>query len=134
MIKQLAHVCLHSEDLEETERFYCQGLGMEIAFEFERRGERCGYYLKAGSRSFIEVFRGHPGQVGNINHLALEVEDMDGLLSRLKEMGIPAGPRKLGADASWQAWLEDPDGVRIELHEYTPESSQLTGRRCCLEE
>jgi catechol-2,3-dioxygenase len=33
MIKQLAHVCLHSEDLEETARFYCQGLGMEIAFE-----------------------------------------------------------------------------------------------------
>jgi predicted enzyme related to lactoylglutathione lyase len=30
----------------------------------------------------------------------------------------------LGSDGSWQAWLADPDGNRIELHMYTPESKQ----------
>jgi hypothetical protein len=27
-------------------------------------------------------------------------------------------------DHSWQAWITDPDGNKIELHDYTPESWQ----------
>lgn len=133
MIKQLAHICLHSEDLEKTADFYCRGLGMERFFDFERKGELFGYYLKAGNNTFIEVFHGNPGKVGNINHLALEVEDMDSLIAHLNQLGIPVGEKKLGADQSWQAWLEDPSGVRIELHEYTAGSSQLTGRKCVVD-
>ena len=30
----------------------------------------------------------------------------------------------MGGDNSWQAWTCDPDGNRIELHQYTPESKQ----------
>ncbi len=30
----------------------------------------------------------------------------------------------MGSDHSWQAWLSDPDGNRVELHQYTPESWQ----------
>jgi hypothetical protein len=30
----------------------------------------------------------------------------------------------LGSDKSWQAWLSDPDGNKIELHQYTAESKQ----------
>jgi hypothetical protein len=35
------------------------------------------------------------------------------------------GEVKMGSDHSWQAWLADPDGNRIELHAYTPESNQV---------
>lgn len=38
----------------------------------------------------------------------------------------------MGADHAYQAWLTDPDGVRIELHEYTPDCCQKTGRTCYL--
>ncbi|MFO7723951.1 MAG: VOC family protein [Oceanipulchritudo sp.] len=134
MIKQLAHVCLHSEDLEATRRFYCTGLGMEKGFDFQRSEEHFGYYLKAGSRSFIEVFKGSPKAVGNIDHLALEVSDIHALADHLRKQGIPVSDPQLGADNSWQAWLEDPSGVKIELHEYTLESSQLTGLTCVLQD
>ena len=130
MIKQLAHICLHATDLEKTAAFYCDGLGMERFFDFEKDGEPFGYYLKAGANTFIEVFKGEPPAVGNINHVALEVDDMDALHERLRSNGIAVTEKKLGADQSWQSWLEDPSGVRIELHQYTPESSQFTGRTC----
>lgn len=133
MIKQLAHICIHSRDLEKTEAFYVDGLGMQRFFDFHRDGEWFGFYLKAGSNTFIEVFRGEPGAAGTIHHVALEVEDMDALLERLEANGITATARKLGADQSWQAWLEDPDGVKIELHEYTRDSSQLTGKACIVD-
>jgi len=130
MIKQLAHVCIHSANLEDTEAFYGDALGMTKGFEFFREGERIGFYLKFGNRTFLEVFRGDPGKVGNINHLALEVDDMDAVLAQVSDAGYTATEKKLGADDSWQAWLEDPGGTRIELHEYTGQSRQLRGGRC----
>ncbi|MEX0325009.1 MAG: VOC family protein [Puniceicoccaceae bacterium] len=133
MIKRLAHACIHSRDLEKTEAFYCEGLGMERYFDFEKEGELFGFYLKAGDRTFIEVFRGDPGAIGNINHLALEVDDMDATVERLQAHGVEVTEKILGADQSWQAWLEDPSGVRIELHQYTADSSQYTRHRVLVE-
>jgi lactoylglutathione lyase len=31
----------------------------------------------------------------------------------------------LGGDQSYQAWLADPDGNRIELHQFTDKSLQI---------
>jgi len=130
MIRQLAHICIHTLDLDQTLRFYTDVLGMEKGFDFERKGEPHGYYLKLGGRTYIEVFPGDPGEVGNINHVAFEVDDMDGLMVRIREQGVDIGEKKLGADHSWQVWLTDPNGIRIELHEYTPDSLQLVGGTC----
>jgi hypothetical protein len=55
------------------------------------------------------------------------------LIAHLRKLGIAVGDKKLGADQSWQAWLEDPNGIRIELHQYTPDSSQLTRRTCVVD-
>ena len=38
--------------------------------------------------------------------------------------GVTVTDKKLGSDNSWQAWLSDPDGNRIELHQYTAQSLQ----------
>ncbi len=133
MIKQLAHICIHSEDLDATERFYTAALGMSRGFEFINKGQPFGYYLKFGNQTFLEVFKGEPGEVGNINHLALEVDDMDGLIAQIRKAGYEVGEKSLGADHSWQAWLTDPNGIRIELHEYTEDSMQLKGGSCVVD-
>ncbi len=133
MIKQLAHLCIHTQDLDETLRFYTGALGLKVVFEFERQGSLFGYYLGLGNQTFIEVFQGNPGEVGNINHMALEVDDMDDLMARLRDHGIECEDKKLGADHSWQLWATDPNGVRIEFHQYTPESMQLVGGKCIVD-
>ena len=130
MIKQLAHICINTTDLNETARFYCNALGLEKGFEFIKRGELFGFYIKLGSNTFVEFFRGEPGQVGNINHMAIEVEDIDKVIAKIRDHGYGVGEKTFGADHGWQAWLEDPNGVRIELQEYTEESLQLRGGKC----
>jgi hypothetical protein len=55
------------------------------------------------------------------------VSDIEQIISTLRRHGYDVGDKKLGADASWQAWTRDPNGIRIEFHEYTPESMQLRG-------
>jgi catechol 2,3-dioxygenase-like lactoylglutathione lyase family enzyme len=130
MIKQLAHICIHARDLNETLAFYADALGLEPRFAFEKDGERFGCYLHVGNNSFIEVFQGTPGDTGNIEHVAIEVDDLDAVVQRLRAHGLAVDDKKLGADNSWQAWVTDPNGVRIEFHEYTADSRQLTGGTC----
>lgn len=130
MIKQLAHICIHATDLEETSRFYTEILGLKKAFVFERNGEPFGYYIDFGNNTFVEVFKGSPGEVGNIQHVAVEVEDMDGLIDRIRSHGLEIGEKKLGADQTWQVWLTDPNGIRIEFMEYTEDSRQRVGGTC----
>lgn len=131
MIRRLAHVCLKCPDLDATERFFVDGLGLSPGFEFRREGTRIGFCLKAGETTFLEVFAAEEKVVGNVDHLCLEVDDLDATLARAAAAGHPLlHPKRLGGDGSWQAWLEAPGGIKVELHQYTPQSLQLTGGVC----
>jgi len=128
MVRGLAHVCFVVGDLKRTEAFYCHVLGLKAAFEFRNEeGRRTGIYVKAGARSFLEFFEGSPAALpapGSFRHVCLEVDNVQETVRHLREQGIEVGDVTLGKDRSYQAWLKDPDGNSIELHQYTPESWQ----------
>jgi catechol 2,3-dioxygenase-like lactoylglutathione lyase family enzyme len=136
MIKGLAHICLSATDLTAVERFYCEALACHKVFDFIRNGKVVGFYLAVSQGSSIEVFEQKeidPDASGLIRHFCLEVEDIDQVRLRLLKGGYEATEKKLGADHSWQLWTTDPSGVRIEFHQYTEQSSQITGQNCVLE-
>ncbi len=129
---------MNVKDLAASEKFYCRMLGMEKRFRFLKKGEEIGFYADAGNATFIEFFQSEsttPGkeQLSPFKHLCLQVDDIEKIRTQLEEYGVNLGEKKLGADGSFQAWTADPDGVPIELHEYTSESSQRTGRDVCLD-
>ncbi len=128
MIRGIAHLCYTVRDLERSLAFYRDGLGLEPAFDFlNDKGERFGLYLHVGGRNFIELFVGQPeapGDRASYRHLCLEVDDLTSAVATLRGRGIESSDPKLGSDHSWQAWITDPDGNRIELHQYTPDSKQ----------
>ncbi len=128
LIKGLAHVCYTVSNLDRSLEFYCGTLGLTPAFEFIRpTGEKYGQYIHAGGRNFIELFVGQlaePADKQSYRHLCLEVEDLEYTIAELRKKGIEATGVKMGTDHSYQAWITDPDGNRIELHGYTPESQQ----------
>lgn len=129
-VKQLAHVCIFAHDLEATRRFYRDVLGMDTRFNFLRDGKIFGFYLDCGGRSHVEVFEKSEASYGErnqINHFCLEVEDIDVAIAHIRSKGVEVTPRKLACDDTWQAWVKDPNGVKIELFEYTAESAQFTG-------
>jgi catechol 2,3-dioxygenase-like lactoylglutathione lyase family enzyme len=133
MIIGHAHTCFTVSDLEQSIKFYCDKLGLEEAFDFKRdNGQRYGVYLYLGSRNFIELFEGELGEPEDgqsFRHICLEVDDIEKTVSNLNKQGVEVSDPKLGRDQSWQAWITDPDGNRIELHQYTPESWQAPSLR-----
>lgn len=135
MIKGLAHICLSATDLEATERFYCSGLGFQKAFDFIRNDRVVGFYLKVSQACYIEVFEQDQIDINAkspIRHFCFETDDIDQVGLRLAENGYEVTQKKLGADQSWQMWATDPSGVRIEFHQYTENSSQVTLQNCIL--
>ncbi|MDZ4767174.1 MAG: VOC family protein [Chloroflexota bacterium] len=133
MFKRLAHVCIGSTNLAATEHFYCTILGMKKGFEFLKDGALYGFYIEAGETTFIEVFTQPDGANDDrpiIRHLCLEIEDIDLVIRTIRERGGTVTDKKMGADNSWQCWITDPSGVSIEMMQYTPESTQFTGKPC----
>ena len=136
MIKGLAHVCLAATDLAAAERFYCCGLGLKKVFDFVLNGRVLGFYLEVAQGGYLEIVQQDEIDVkakGPIQHFCLEVDDMEQVRLRLIEHGYEATEKELGADQSWQAWTTDPGGMRIEFHQYTDRSSQITHDNCILE-
>lgn len=130
-VKQVAHVCIFANDVEETRDFYKNVLGLETVFNFLRDGKVFGFYLDAGGRTNVEVFQKTEAsfsETNQINHLCLEVENIDQAIAHIEGLNVDITKKKFGCDDTYQAWIKDPNDVKIELFEYTSKSAQFVGR------
>lgn len=131
MITGLAHICIESRDLDATEAFY-RVLGLERRFEFRnKQNELVGFYLAFGNQTFIEVIKNNQaGGNGIIKHFAMEVDDVNAAFESLQEAGYEATERQLAGDNNWMITCHDPNGIFIELQQYTDNSMQRIGGVC----
>jgi len=130
IVKQIAHVCIFASDIDETADWYRRVLGFEKIFNFTRDGRVFGYYLDAGGDTHVEVFENAEAEYSGknqINHMCFEVIDMDAAITHIRRQGVEATDKSNGCDDTWQSWITDPNGVRIELFEYTTGSAQFVG-------
>jgi len=136
MITGIAHVCIAAKDLAATEKFYCSGLGFKKVFDFIRQGQVIGFYLEVAKKTYMEAFRADAidkDAKSPILHICFETPSVDEVSRRLTGQGYEVTKKILGADQSWQIWTADPSGVKIEFHQYTKESTQVTGKDCVLD-
>lgn len=131
MITGLAHVCIESRDLEATEAFY-RVLGLERQFDFRnKQDELVGFYLAFANRTYIEVIKNtKAGGEGIIRHFAIEVDDVDEAHENLNKAGYAVTEKELAGDHNWMITCHDPNGIFIELQQYTDRSMQLSGGIC----
>jgi lactoylglutathione lyase len=126
-IKSIGHVALRVTDIERSLAFYAERLGFAEMFRLDRDGEPWIVYLRITDTQFLELFPGGEGERAphadtiGYNHICLEVDDLDAVIARLAERGVAlTRPRKVAVDGNAQAWIEDPDGHRIELMQLLP--------------
>jgi HAD superfamily hydrolase (TIGR01509 family) len=114
----LDHVALEVRDLFAMELFYRKALGFRPTYHYVSRntpGLRT-VFLERDGLSLELLERPRPSAAGG--HLALAVEDVDGLSARLAALDLPGArlspPRDTG-DGYREAVLHDPEGNVVEL-------------------
>jgi lactoylglutathione lyase len=131
-ITSLGHVAIKVTDVDRSLAFYTGSLEFpEMLRLHNKDGSLWLVYLRITDTQYLEVFPGAendraPGWNANgVNHLCLTVVDIERVVALLTAKGVTMlSPVKEGADGNRQAWIEDPDGNRIELMEMMPGSLQ----------
>jgi lactoylglutathione lyase len=126
---QLLHTMIRVNDLDESLRFYCERLGMRLLRKLDFPSGRftlafVGYGDEA-AHTVIELtynWDTHHYEIGTgFGHLAIGVPDIYAACDRLRAQGVKIvrepGPMKHGG--SEIAFIEDPNGYRIELIQRT---------------
>lgn len=138
MIKRLAHTCFYTKKPKEIIDFYCNKIGLKLAFSIKNdNGKEVGWYFDAGDMTFLEFFDASfakeawddyiedMGSTGNMRHICFEVESIDKLKEILANKEVDVFDISIGADKAKQGWIIDPENNWIELMEYTEDSLQL---------
>ena len=132
-ITSIGHVALKVHDLDKSLAFYRDQLGFPEMMRIDKpEGGVWLVYLRITDEQFVEIFPGAenaraPGWNGNaITHVCLTVDDLDAVVDRVTSAGIPLLiEKKTAIDGNRQAWIEDPDGNRIEFMQINPASMQM---------
>ena len=119
---RFVHTNIRVRDIEASLAFY-EGLGFERRGRLQFAGAYNIYLGLAGDADTLELTvnedREEAYDLGDgYGHIALTVEDLDGLLDRLAEQGIESEspPYHPGDREELRiCFVQDPDGYRIEL-------------------
>jgi lactoylglutathione lyase len=131
-INGYGHVAIKVTDLDRSLDYYVNKLGFSEMMRLKKDdGSVWLVYLRITDEQYLEVFPGAesdraPGWDANgMNHLCLTTDNLDEVLAGIEKAGLKLLiPLQTAIDGNRQAWLEDPDGNRIELMEMAPDCLQ----------
>lgn len=131
-ITGIGHVAIKVTELDRSLDYYVNKLGFAEMMRLHKDdGSVWLVYLRISDEQYLEIFPGAendraPGWNANgLNHVCLTVDNIDPVLEQVETAGLTLLlPLKTAVDGNRQAWLEDPDGNRIELMEMAPDSLQ----------
>ena len=129
-VTELNHFLILANDLERTKDFYCEVLGFEVMprpdFPFP------GYWLGVNGKIQVHMaqagvpnselyYLGSPKNAaknnsGVIDHIAFLATEPEKFMKRLKDLGIKIRPRSFPETELFQLFIQDPDGLTIELN------------------
>ena len=123
----LNHVAIAVEDFDAALEFYTKKMGFREAFvRRDERGQATLAYVQVSRTTFVELQRANADRRPGLNHFGLHVQDLQATVTSLKQRGVtvedPRGGRP-GEDSS-VANATDPNGIRVELFQFGPNSSQ----------
>jgi catechol 2,3-dioxygenase-like lactoylglutathione lyase family enzyme len=129
-ITELNHYFVRANDLEATRAFYCDVLGLEIMsrpdFPFP------GYWLGDGNRVYVHMGpHGVPNSelyylgtrpdsstenAGVVDHIAFSCSEAEIFNQRFEGLGIESRKRYLPDFNLFQMFVNDPNGLTVELN------------------
>ena len=121
----LNHVGIAVNDMEESLAFYTETMGYEEAFSLSNAEGEVGLaYLRVSENTFVELGRASENTMAGLSHFGVQVADVEAVKAMYEGRGASPTDIRSGRTNALLSNIFDPQGVRIELSEYPPESLQ----------
>ena len=111
MIRQLAHCCFYTDQINQMVKFYQDSLGLTVQFTLnDDEGQVMGYYFACGNTTYLEVFdqalaikqwggkQETQTTASQYKHLCLEVIGLDDYKKLLEKRGVLVSDISQGMD------------------------------------
>jgi len=126
MFSRIHHVAIICSDYVTSKHFYVDTLGLKVVRETYREDRRSFKLdLEVGDQYQLELFsfpnpprRLSSPEACGLRHVAFEVEDVQGIVRKLRDQGIDVEPVRIDEVTSKSfTFFRDPDGLPIEIYE-----------------
>jgi catechol 2,3-dioxygenase-like lactoylglutathione lyase family enzyme len=119
------HVAVAVENFDEAFAFYTRKMGFREAFTVrDDSGKSTLAYVQVSRNTFIELQQANANRRPGLNHFGLHVQSLRDTVATLKQRGVTVEDPRSRPDDSSVANATDPNGIRIEMFEFGPQSPQ----------
>ena len=131
-LKTFEHVLILADDVDKTKDFYVDILGLEVGYRPDFPFKGYWLYLKENKKAACihlamrkqdtgqDYYIGKKDDVksgsGAIDHVAFNADDIESMISKLDGISMEYTHRKVPGFPLEQLFINDPDGVKVELN------------------
>lgn len=120
----MLHLGLRVSEIERSLAFY-RALGYAVVGRVPDTAFGSLTMLRLPDDPFVSLELVHDparpvGDTGAVNHLVVQVDDLDAVIADLAGKGVAAEPPAEPGPGMRTSWITDPDGYRIELVQWPP--------------
>jgi catechol 2,3-dioxygenase-like lactoylglutathione lyase family enzyme len=121
---RLNHVGIAVTDFQKSLDFYTKVMGFRVAFKFPGpEGKPTTTFLQLNRDTFIEMAPASANLPAGITHIGIESADEKTTILQLRQAGATVQDARVSAQTNaLLSNVTDPDGIRLELVELTPDS------------
>lgn len=128
-VETIDHVNVESDDVDRSRDFYHNVIGLKEGPRPEF--DRPGYWMYAGDKPVVHIIKTDPknkmltgSKDASISHFALQIKNYRATRNHLERKGIKYVTNDVSGTKIRQLFLEDPEGVLIELI-YLPKGARV---------
>lgn len=122
---RLNHFGLYVKNLDESIDFYTKTMGFREAFSVkDKDGNPTLVYLQMNRDTFVELAPASADHPVGVSHIGLWSDDINKTVDVLRGRGVKMDNPISGGTKAILTNMFEPNGVRLELLEYPPESLQ----------
>ena len=122
---RLNHFGIYVKDLDESMNFYAKTMGFREAFSVkDKDGKPTIVYLQISRDTFLELAPASADRPVGFSHVGIWADDLKTTVTSLRQQGVKLEDIRTGSTKAPLTNVVDPNGVRLELLEYPPESLQ----------
>jgi len=120
----LNHFGLYVQNMDDSTKYYTENFGFKKVFSFTDGAGHPVTYLQIDHNTFLEMTPADKDHPAGFSHAGILSTDVKSTVASLQKKGLKVEDVHLGGTKALISNTIDPNGVRLELLSYPPDSLQ----------